>query len=299
MLASMALSAAEKRESQWNGERLACATCHEDVVKSFRPTAHGKAMEFGSRGHDLTCASCHRGDLAKHMEAADPSLIRNPRKEKPEVGSEACYSCHETEKRLMFWRGSQHESAGVGCLSCHSIHAQSNVNASPEIASRLLPGRAKLLVKRTENETCFSCHGSIRKATLQRSTHLFRDERGTARVECSSCHNPHGTQTEKLISANSINEKCYQCHQEKRGPFLWEHAPVRENCMTCHSPHGSNNEELLAMRRPQLCQSCHIQGRHQTVAGRPNAMWNINRSCQNCHTQVHGSNHPSGPILQR
>lgn len=258
-------------------------------------------MEFGSGGHDLTCASCHKGDLAKHMEAADPSLIRNPRKEKPEVGSQSCYSCHETEKRLMFWRGSQHETAGVGCLSCHSIHTQSGANPriSPETGSRLVPGSAKLLVKKTVNETCFTCHGSIRKATLQRSTHLFRDERGTARVECSSCHNPHGAQTEKLISANSINDKCYQCHQEKRGPFLWEHAPVRENCMTCHSPHGSNNEDLLAMRRPQLCQSCHIQGRHQTVAGRPNAMWNINRSCQNCHMQVHGSNHPSGPILQR
>jgi DmsE family decaheme c-type cytochrome len=170
-------------------------------------------------------------------------------------------------------------------MSCHSIHRTA--------------ANDKLLVKRTEAETCFGCHVNVRKAMLQRSTHLFRDERGANRMECYSCHNPHGTQTENLISANSVNEKCYECHQDKRGPFLWEHAPVRENCMSCHSAHGSNNPQLLAMRTPQLCQTCHLQGRHQTVAGRPNAMWNINRRCVNCHSQVHGTNHPSGPILMR
>jgi predicted CXXCH cytochrome family protein len=67
--------------------------------------------------------------------------------------------------------------------------------------------------------------------------------------------------------------------------------------MNCHSAHGSNNEALLTLRRPQLCQSCHIQQRHQTNPGRPNALFNVNRSCQNCHAKVHGSNHPSGVTL--
>ncbi len=249
----------------------------------FRPTAHGKAMEFGPA--DLSCGSCHTGDAAKHIETGDPKFVRSPRGERPETASQACLECHAADRRLMFWHGSQHQTAGVGCLSCHSIH-----HPAPD---------GRLLAQKTEAATCFGCHANIRKAMLQRSTHLFRDERGAARVECYSCHNPHGSQTERLISANSINEKCYSCHQEKRGPFLWEHPPVRENCMVCHSPHGSNNEQLLALRTPQLCQSCHIQGRHQTVAGRPNAMWNINRACLNCHSQVHGTNHPSGPILMR
>jgi len=284
LLVVAGLPAAE-RESRWKGDRTACAACHSEVVNNFRPTPHGKAMEFAGGSHDVTCGSCHSGDLAKHMESGDTQFVRNPRKDKPGAAAESCLSCHANHKGVMFWRGSQHQTAGVSCLSCHSVHHPTQTG--------------KLLAKKTEAETCFGCHANVRKSMLQRSTHLFRDEKGAARVECSSCHNPHGSQTEKLISANSINDKCYSCHQEKRGPFLWEHSPVRENCMTCHSPHGSNNEALLTLRRPQLCQSCHIQGRHQTIAGRPNAMWNINRSCQNCHTQVHGSNHPSGPILQR
>jgi len=272
-----------KRESKWNGDKLVCATCHEDVVKAFRPTAHGKAMEFGSR-RDVECASCH-GDLAKHMETADPTLAFNPGKAKPDAADETCLGCHSNQKAIALWRGSSHQMASIGCASCHSVH---KTNA-----------KGQLLTKKTESETCLGCHNTVRKAMMQRATHLIRDERGMSRMECSACHNPHGTPTEKLISANSVNEKCYSCHQDKRGPFLHEHAPVRENCMSCHTAHGSNNTGLVKMRVPQLCQTCHIQGRHQTVAGRPNAMWNINRSCRQCHSQIHGTNHPSGNILMR
>jgi hypothetical protein len=56
---------------------------------------------------------------------------------------------------------------------------------------------------------------------------------------------------------------------------------------------------MLVSRTVQLCQACHLQGRHQTVAGTETAYWNINRQCANCHPQIHGSNHPSGPLFQR
>jgi DmsE family decaheme c-type cytochrome len=271
--------------SKWQAQPAQCATCHEETVRKFRNTAHGKFLEFGEGDKSVTCGSCHKGDLTKHMETSDPALVSNPTKERSTAGMQICMDCHASRRELMFWRGSQHETANVGCLNCHSVHR-------PNAAGQLL-------TKATEFETCVACHGNLRRVLTQRSRHLFRDERLSMRMECYSCHNPHGSPAEKLISANSINEKCYACHQEKRGPFLYEHAPVRENCMTCHSPHGSNNDQLLNLRLPQLCQSCHIQGRHQTVAGRPDAMWNINRRCLNCHSQVHGTNHPSGPILQR
>ncbi len=265
-------------------------------------------MEFGSGERDVTCGSCHTGDLAKHMETGDPSLVKTPADFPPEAGSETCLGCHAQQREVMFWRGSAHQTSNLGCLHCHRIHPTAQQISHP----RNLPLRAvkrlggtdawsggPILVKVTEAETCFTCHANIRKAMFQRSTHLFRDEVGFPRLPCYSCHNPHGTQAENLISANSTNEKCYECHQDKRGPFLWEHPPVRENCIVCHAPHGSDNPQLVVLRLPQLCQSCHLQGRHQTVAGRPNAMWNINRKCLNCHTQVHGSNSPSGPILMR
>jgi len=59
------------------------------------------------------------------------------------------------------------------------------------------------------------------------------------------------------MAKNSINETCYTCHAERRGPFLWSHQPVQEDCTTCHTPHGSNNPALLKARTPWLCQQCH------------------------------------------
>ncbi len=127
------------------------------------------------------------------------------------------------------------------------------------------------------------------------------------KMQCSSCHNVHGTVTEKLIVDNSINENCYRCHTDKRGPFLWEHAPVRESCMNCHKPHGSNNIRLLRLREPRLCQQCHNENRHPSTAfsGGSTGLGGIadrrvlGRSCALCHSNIHGSNHPSGFAFTR
>ena len=62
------------------------------------------------------------------------------------------------------------------------------------------------------------------------------------KLGCSDCHEPHGTTAEKQLVRATINETCYECHAEKRGPMLWEHEPVAENCDDCHSRvHGSNH----------------------------------------------------------
>ena len=118
-------------------------------------------------------------------------------------------------------------------------------------------------------------------------------------MSCVSCHDPHGTPAEANIAALTPNDKCYECHAAKRGPFLFEHAPVREDCMTCHDPHGSNHASMLTPAPPRLCQSCHLFGHHQTVPGTDGQIWNVNRSCVNCHTRIHGSNDPSGVIFMR
>jgi DmsE family decaheme c-type cytochrome len=110
----------------------------------------------------------------------------------------------------------------------------------------------------------------------------------------------------KLLIKPTLNETCYTCHAEKRGPVLWEHAPVAENCANCHTPHGSINPTLLVKRPPLLCQSCHSQAGHPSVArtgaglpgGNPSGFL-LSGSCVNCHSAVHGSNDPSGVKLMR
>lgn len=280
-LAGTEATKTKARSAYW--DKVECATCHQGLVQDFAGTRHGRAMEFGSWG-ELRCQSCH-GEAAEHVSSADPAKIRNPAKLTLAEKNQRCLDCHANQPHTRLWAGSAHDSSNVSCLDCHSVHHAKSAEKSLKTVS--------------DAELCYSCHIEQRRAKRQRSNHLFRTEWGDLRQSCASCHNPHGTQTDKLISANSTNDLCMSCHQDKRGPFLWEHAPVRENCLVCHNAHGSNNRSLLLQQTFTLCQSCHLQGRHQTVAGRPNSMWMVNRSCLNCHPQIHGSNHPSGVNLQR
>ena len=102
-----------------------------------------------------------------------------------------------------------------------------------------------------------------------------------------------------MLRTATPNETCFTCHAEKRGPFLFEHPPVRENCMTCHDPHGSTNRSLLTTSAPRLCQECHSEATHPSMPHDPLALYAFNRGCTNCHSQVHGSNSPSGARFHR
>jgi DmsE family decaheme c-type cytochrome len=123
---------------------------------------------------------------------------------------------------------------------------------------------------------------------------------------CTDCHDPHGSVADALLVRDTANELCVSCHAEYRGPMLFDHAPVSEDCTLCHEAHGSVHQALLNRPAPLLCQSCHSQRGHPSLSftddslsnGNPSAMV-LGRSCVNCHTQVHGSNHPSGYSLMR
>lgn len=260
-----------------------CGECHGDLVKAFSGSIHAKSGYYGFK--DAGCESCH-GPASGHVESGDSAAILNPGKVSGEAASARCLECHSKDKKQMFWHGSIHESQGVNCVACHKVHG----------------GNAKLLAKKTENDLCFTCHFDVRADMLKRSKHPMRDSSsptGEGKMSCSSCHNVHGARAEKLIDAKSFNDKCYECHMEKKAPVVWEHSPVKEDCLTCHSAHGSSNDKMLVTKEPRLCQQCHMQGRHQSGALGTNSIYTFNRSCLNCHPMVHGSNNPSGAVLQR
>jgi DmsE family decaheme c-type cytochrome len=262
-----------------------CERCHSEIVASFALDLHGKSAKFlDDPSLEAKCEKCH-GDGKKHMRTRKPEDILNPAKLSATQANESCLQCHSRDRDMFDWRGGRHERTDMSCLSCHSAHHAK----SPEY----------MLASLTAEEGCFRCHKDQRKAQFLRSTHLFRTENRVVKVGCASCHNPHGGEGRKMLQASSINETCYQCHAEKRGPFLWEHDPAQENCLTCHTPHGSNQASLLTARSHQLCQQCHVNmlPRHSTVAGF--GVFTFNRGCVNCHSQIHGSNHPSGRAFTR
>ena len=267
-----------------------CKGCHEEAFQKFSHTKMGRLFLHQPRNttEGLACENCH-GPGKAHVEAGggkgkgglitfaknDPTPI--------EKRNGVCLACHTKGDRV-FWTSSAHDARDVACTGCHRV-MQDN---SPK----------HQLAKPTEIETCGTCHLQKRAAQL-RSSHMPLRE---GKMTCTSCHNPHGTVTPALLRENSPNDNCYRCHTEKRGPFLWQHAPVIENCMNCHDPHGSNHEKMLTVAKPRLCQQCHIETRHPTNPyGRDSASQKfvLGRSCVSCHVNIHGSNHPSGFAFTR
>ena len=149
---------------------------------------------------------------------------------------------------------------------------------------------------------CFECHQQQRVDSLKPSAHPIHSNLMT----CTDCHNAHASVSSGQLKRNTLNELCVTCHAEFRGPVLFDHAPVSEDCSLCHKPHGSIHPALLTRRPPLLCQACHSQRGHPSISftddslvgSNPSAM-TLGRSCMNCHSQVHGSNHPSGYKLMR
>ena len=180
--------------------------------------------------------------------------------------------------------------ANISCDKCHYVSVRKS--------------KKSLFINENANKSCFQCHQG-RRALMFRSAHMPVKE---GKMICASCHNPHGGSGPTLLKKASINETCYMCHQGLRGPFLWEHAPVRENCVNCHEPHGSNHKFMLKRKAPYLCQSCHIGRLHSSelvdannlVGGAGINQWLLlGKACLNCHSRIHGSNHPSGARFQR
>ena len=264
-----------------------CLTCHEDKKKSIESTPHGRANNPRTPAAGKGCESCHGPGQAHVDGGGDKTKIRNPKTVSPRDASEICLTCHNRTSHTDF-AGGKHDSRNLSCVTCHSVHEPKSEKAQLKTA--------------TVTETCVQCHRTqVNK--IHKSSHMPVKE---GKLECTTCHNPHGSQNVKMLKeGNSIVEACTSCHAEKRGPFLWEHAPVRESCTTCHDAHGSNNERMLVAKLPMLCQRCHVGTRHPAtiydatqVANQSNRI--MGRSCVNCHSQIHGSNHPtSGKVFVR
>ncbi|MFO1324622.1 MAG: DmsE family decaheme c-type cytochrome [Burkholderiales bacterium] len=284
-----------------------CANCHDAQWKSIDLSPHG-AKNDADGG---MCQACH-GNATDHLKDPMKAKPANPfgKGGTADARTAVCMTCHSGNRNLAFWTSGKHQLNEVTCSNCHSIHGKSLAPTINKFVTTFLPNQADI---------CANCHQPIRAATLKPSHHPIPE----GKVRCTDCHNPHGAITPAMLKQPTINDQCYSCHADKRGPYVFNHPPVEENCATCHNPHGSVHAKLLNESAPNLCQDCHDWSRHpgtiygaagsyncqpgdNTVSGgvtvcppsrtgQPNPSVNnrlVSRACLNCHSAVHGSNAP-------
>ena len=290
--ATPALSADAAKDLVLNGDAK-CTRCHDEAdgpqLLAIGKTKHGTTAD----SRTPSCTSCH-GDSEKHLGHKGSDKPPKPDRTfgknsatSADQRSGACLTCHQKDAKRSHWAGSTHETKDVACSSCHTVHT----------------AKDKVRNKLTQPEVCFTCHKEQRAQVSRPSHHPIME----GKVACSDCHNAHGSVGPKLMKRDSVNDTCYTCHMEKRGPFVHNHEPVGEDCGNCHNPHGTTAEFMLKARPPFLCHQCHTahggfipqlvgsQPYPTTNAAIGKATTNLTqgRGCMNCHTQVHGSNNPT------
>jgi DmsE family decaheme c-type cytochrome len=257
----------------------ACEFCHHDIwEKHFIGTPHSALL----KGEQHGCQACHGPGKAHMEDVSDPTKIIRFKNLSPAQTSAICTTCHQSSLETQNFSRSEHLAKGVSCISCHSAHMSSDVNF--------------LLIK-SQTQLCYGCHAA-QKAEFARP---YRHRVDSGLMQCSDCHNPHGSSTGHQVRAAAGQfAVCTKCHTDTMGPFVFEHAPVKTNegCLSCHTPHGSTNPRFLRVNNVNfLCRQCHSPNMNG-AAGRPLGPPHNNatkfQACTTCHSQIHGSNFDPG-----
>jgi DmsE family decaheme c-type cytochrome len=278
-----------------------CQGCHADHVESYLNSKHGQMGNLKGPANHGGCVVCH-AQAAEHVAAGGgrgAGGMTSPRSKSlgADARSQICLNCHADNRHLAFWESGRHKKNDVACSDCHVLHEMKTSTLrkdNPSITPFVTTSR------QLQYETCTACHKQIRSQLLKPSHHPILE----GKLNCTSCHNPHGALSPAMVKEESVNQLCTSCHADKRGPFMQEHPPVEENCLACHTSHGSIHNKLLSERVPNICQDCHDAARHpgtfysgnqgfgSSASGAPNTRL-VARACLNCHTTIHGSNAPA------
>ena len=278
-----------------------CKNCHEGQTAYYNNSVHGQKGNLRGPSNAGECSTCH-GDGTAHVKAGGGrgvGGIKAPggKTMSPDDKNATCLTCHAGGSKRTHWDGSTHQARGIACTNCHTMHSTD-----------------KVLTKITQPEVCFTCHKQQR-AEVNRT---FRHPILEGKVACSDCHNPHGSIGRALMKRDDVRDTCFQCHAEKRGPFVHQHEPVQTDCTICHNPHGTVADSMLKLRPPFLCHQCHtphgpviaqVRGQSNfttfpgatapqysplgTGSARSAIYVTQGRGCVNCHTQIHGGNNPA------
>jgi DmsE family decaheme c-type cytochrome len=256
-----------------------CKTCHADIYNGWAKSPHWKTTIDTKDGPSHQgCESCH-GPGSAHVAGGDVTKIFRFENASAKDINDRCMTCHAGDTGHMNALNSVHTQNSVSCIACHSPHHAKTTES--------------LLVK-AQPELCYTCHLS-KKAEFSMPFHHRVNE---GLVQCTDCHNPHGTEGPKQVRMSSTQDTvCFTCHTEKQGPFVFEHAPVKvDGCESCHMVHGGPNPHMLRVSNVNLlCLQCHTTSSFSSAPGAPSFhnQASFFQACTLCHVEIHGSNFSS------
>ena len=233
-----------------------CYRCHNR--KDTEPVVH-PAMKF-----DQSCITCHNphgGDQRFFIQAESTKSL--------------CLMCHDGAVPVdaAIKHGPAHDQKS--CVNCHNPHSSKN----------------EKLLRLPSKELCLSCHDKPIQATLSdvrvipnikaKLEQASSQHTGAIMGDCTMCHNPHGSENNRLLSENysvsNYNEypgkganpyaMCFTCHdpdmlkekdfkdntnfRDEKKNYHWSHVvdaggamdkTQGKSCRICHDPHGSNQD---------------------------------------------------------
>ncbi len=172
-----------------------------------------------------------------------------------------CLKCHGK-----LTKGSVvHAAVSMGCTTCHTA-------IDAKIVPHKKSGTAARGLSADQPDLCYGCHD---KKTFEK-----KNVHAALGMGCTSCHNPHSSNTAKLLLSDAP-ELCFTCHDKQLFSKKTAHVPVAGGmCLYCHVPHASDEVALLANKPYDLCLACHSE-----ISEKPHVTGNFG-----------GMRHPLGPI---
>lgn len=253
-----------------------CGSCHDDAVKQYGATVHGKARASGKQAA-AACGDCH-GPTHAVLRSTDPKSRTNHDNREATCGSchgndalikkaglpggnvQATY--HDSIHGRLIHGGDSRQANAPSCTSCHGAH---DIQAKTEPGSRV--ARAQI------PDTCGSCHQRA-KLVYEKGKHGSLQHAGNAAAPtCVDCHSAHAIQLASRPEWQvAVIGQCGSCHDDFVTSYRRTyHGKVTRlgfsDMATCASCHGAHDvrpasdplSTVSAANRLQTCRGCHAE----------------------------------------
>lgn len=155
-----------------------CLGCHDEVgEKALSSHSH---LTYRAQN---VCVNCHSPHASNTKDMLRGSQVV------------VCRACHDDTFRRFQDKRHKHTATAKACNECHAVHG------SNELA----------MLREEGNAVCSRCHESQGVFSHPVGDRI-RDPRNGQRMDCVSCHNPHGTDYKMNLKLDGQEALCKSCH---------------------------------------------------------------------------------------